>query len=179
MPDNNTREGRHLTPKERLTLQAEEIKQLQQENNGWQNRYYTLDAGHSRLFKDFCKLQQKIAQLRAQVTRMRKALTVANNYMPDVGQFCACGKCKTCGTDINYAGYGYCLKCARNIIDTALSDTSADYHNPADVEALKKAREAIKAAWSDGSANAAMDKASEALTAIDKVIGGKEDAGKK
>ena len=28
----NTREGRHLTPKERIALQAEEIKQLQQEN---------------------------------------------------------------------------------------------------------------------------------------------------
>ena len=42
-------------------------------------------------------------------------------------------------------------------------------------EALWKAREAIKAAWSDGSANAAMGKASEALAAIDKAIGGKED----
>jgi predicted nucleic acid-binding Zn-ribbon protein len=42
-------------------------------------------------------------------------------------------------------------------------------------EALRKAREAIKAAWSDGSANAAMDKASEALAEIDKAIGGKED----
>ena len=42
-------------------------------------------------------------------------------------------------------------------------------------EALQKAREAIKAAWSDGSANAAMDKASEALAEIDKAIGGKED----
>jgi predicted nucleic acid-binding Zn-ribbon protein len=42
-------------------------------------------------------------------------------------------------------------------------------------EALRKAREAIKAAWSDGSANAAMDKASEALAAIDKAIGGRED----
>jgi len=42
-------------------------------------------------------------------------------------------------------------------------------------EALRKAREAIRAAWSDGSVNAAMNKASEALTAIDKAIGGKED----
>ena len=40
-------------------------------------------------------------------------------------------------------------------------------------EALIMAREAIKAAWSDGSANAAMDKASEALAEIDKAIGGK------
>jgi regulator of replication initiation timing len=42
-------------------------------------------------------------------------------------------------------------------------------------EVLQKAREAIEAAWSDGSANAAMDKASEALAEIDKAIGGKED----
>jgi hypothetical protein len=39
-------------------------------------------------------------------------------------------------------------------------------------EALRKAGEAIKAAWGDGSTNAAMDKASEALAAIDKAIGG-------
>lgn len=43
------------------------IEALQQENNGWQERYYELDAGHSRLFKDFCKLQQENEQLRAQL----------------------------------------------------------------------------------------------------------------
>jgi hypothetical protein len=117
-------------------------------------------------------LQQENEQLQAQVARMREALIIANNYMPDIGQFCACGKCKTCGADINYAGYEHCVKCARVIIDAALSDTPADYHNPADVEALIMAMEAIKAAWSDGSANAAMDKASDALAAIDKAIGG-------
>ena len=41
-------------------------------------------------------------------------------------------------------------------------------------EALRKARKAIRAAWSDGSVNTAMDKASKALTAIDKVIGSEE-----
>ncbi len=42
-------------------------------------------------------------------------------------------------------------------------------------EALRKAREAIKAAWSgECSANKALDKASEALKLIDKAIGGKE-----
>ena len=117
-------------------------------------------------------LQAENEQLQAQVARVREALTMANNYMPDIGHFCTCGKCKRCGTDINYAGYKYCLKCARVIIDAALSDTTADYHNPADVEALRKAREAIKAAWSDGSANVAMDKASEALAEIEKQIGG-------
>jgi len=183
-----------------MSILFDTIEALQKENNGWRERYDELDAGHSRLFKDFCKLQQEneqlqaqldewkyeakchmdeviarekqIEQLQARVARVRDALIIANNYMPDIGHFCTCGKCKRCGTDIGYSGYEYCLKCARVIIDAALSDTPADYHNPADVEALIMAMEAIKAAWSDGSANAAMDKASEALAAIDKAIGG-------
>ena len=92
---------------------VETIEALQQENNGWRERYDELDAGHSRLFKDFCKLRQENEQLQAQVARMR--------------------------------------------------------------EALRKAMEAIKAAWSDRSVNAALDKASEALTKIGKALGGKED----
>jgi cell division septum initiation protein DivIVA len=57
---------------------AEAIEALQQENNGWQERYYELDAGHSRLFKDFCKLQKENEQLQAQVARVREALRKAN-----------------------------------------------------------------------------------------------------
>jgi len=49
------------------------IEALQQENNGWRERYDELDAEHSRLFKDFCKLQKENEQLRAQVARMRKS----------------------------------------------------------------------------------------------------------
>jgi len=84
MPVYTPSEGRRpdcpLKPEERIALQAEEIKQLRQENE----------------------------QLRAQVAKMREALTIANNYMPDIGQFCVCGKCKGCGTDIGYSGYEYC-----------------------------------------------------------------------
>ena len=78
------------------------------------------------LLKHTEALQTENEQLQAQVARLREALTVANNYMPDIGQFCACGKCKTCGADINYVGYVYCVKCARAIIDAALSDTPAE-----------------------------------------------------
>ena len=127
------------------------------------------------LFDTIEALQAENEQLQARLAQYRDALIIANNYMPDIGHFCTCGQCKKCGTNINYADYGYCLKCARNIIDAALSDTPADYHNPADVEALIMAMEAIKAAWSDRSVNAALDKASEALTKIGKALGGKED----
>lgn len=120
------------------------IEALQQEVKGWEQRYDELDAGHSRLFKAFCGLKQENEQLQAQVTRYREALKVANNYIPDTGQFCACGNCKICGATISYAGYEYCISCARKIVDEALSSTSAAYHNPADVEVLQKAREAIK-----------------------------------
>jgi len=51
LSDENTREGRHLTPEERIALQAEEIKQLQQENE----------------------------QLQAQVARMKEELEGASN----------------------------------------------------------------------------------------------------
>jgi predicted nuclease with TOPRIM domain len=153
----------------------EMVEALQQENNGWRERYDELDAGHSRLFKDFCKLQQENEQLQAQVAQYREALIIANHRMPDVGQFCACGKCKTCGADINYVGYEHCVKCARVIIDEALSDTPADYHNPADVEALRKAREVVRALnqadWCDCDHCKGVR---EAIAAIDK-IGGWED----
>lgn len=118
-------------------------------------------------------LQQENERLQAQVARMREALIIANHRMPDVGQFCACGKCKTCGADINYVGYEYCVKCARMIIDKALSDTPADYHNPADVEALRKAREVLYNLKMDDYPG--FSAICEALTAIDKAIGGKEE----
>ena len=121
------------------------------------------------------QLKQENEQLQAQVGRMRDALIIANHRMPDVGQFCACGKCKTCGADINYVGYEHCVKCARVIIDEALSDTPADYHNPADVEALRKAREVVRALnqadWCDCDHCKGVR---EAIAAIDK-IGGRED----
>ena len=59
------------------------IEALQQENNGWQERYYELDAGHSRLFKDFCKLQKENEQLQAQVARVREALRKARETLAE------------------------------------------------------------------------------------------------
>jgi hypothetical protein len=109
---------------------------------------------------------------------MRDALIIANHRMPDVGQFCACGKCKTCGADINYAGYEHCVKCARVIIDEALSDTPADYHNPADVAVLKQARAALEtckgvAASDKNKLYWTADVADRAIQAIDELEGTK------
>jgi len=157
---------------EQLKADCDRFKERLQISPYGDDKIDELDEALENYKFQYEQLKQENEQLQAQVARVREALTIANNYMPDIGHFCTCGQCKTCGTAINYAGYKYCLKCARVIIDEALSDTPVDYHNPADVEALRKAREAIKAAWSDGSVNAALEKASEALTAIDKAIGG-------
>jgi predicted RNase H-like nuclease (RuvC/YqgF family) len=53
-----------------MSILFDTIEALQKENNGWQERYYELDAGHSRLFKDFCKLQKENEQLKADCDRM-------------------------------------------------------------------------------------------------------------
>jgi cell division protein FtsB len=50
-----------------------------------------------------------------------------------------------------------------------LSDTPTDYHNPADVEALKQARDIFKAI------KVPYKPIDDVLAAIDKAIGGKED----
>ena len=61
-----------------MSILFDTIESLQKENNGWQERYYELDAGHSKLFKDFCKLQKDNEQLRAQVARMKEALELCS-----------------------------------------------------------------------------------------------------
>ncbi|HUV84240.1 MAG TPA: hypothetical protein VMV86_00940 [Methanosarcinales archaeon] len=53
-------------------------------------------------------------------------------------------------------------------------DVGKDYHNPADVEALKLAREALKRCMISAFSHE-RNMAGEALAAIDKVFGGKED----
>ena len=64
-----------------MSILFDTIEALQQENNGWRERYDELDAGHSRLFKDFCKLRQENEQLRAQAARTREALRKAREVL--------------------------------------------------------------------------------------------------
>jgi hypothetical protein len=40
------------------------IEAQRQEITGWQQRYEEMDTGHSKLFKDFCKMKQENAQLK-------------------------------------------------------------------------------------------------------------------
>jgi phage shock protein A len=74
------------------------------------------------LFDTIEALQQENEQLRALVARMREALK-------------------------QIALYDEYMTGAHEVAKQALSDTPADYHNPADVEMLKKAREAIQKAY--------------------------------
>jgi len=65
LSDENTREGRHLTPEERIALQAEEIKQLQQENE----------------------------QLQTQAARVREALRKARETISARDSWFECDRC--------------------------------------------------------------------------------------
>ena len=107
-------------------------------------------------------LQQENEQLRAQVVRMRETLKEIFELLEE-------------HEPIWYLRKHY------NLITAALSDTPADYHNPADVDALRKAREAIQRAkenfepYGEYEYDVRYD-LEKALAAIDKAIGGKEDA---
>ena len=90
------------------------IEALQQDNADWQKRYEELDAGNSRLYKDFCGLKQENEQLKAQNKALNNAL---EKELKEIGPI------------------------AKEMI---LKYLQADYHNPADVEALKQAKEAIE-----------------------------------
>mgnify|MGYP001335250145 CR=1 FL=1 len=116
-------------------------------------------------------LQQENEQLRAQVAQYRDALKEIFKLLEE-------------HEPIWYLRKHY------NLITVALSDTPADYHNPADVAVLKQAREAL-----NGLMNAycvdyncpyefcrsscegynGIKSANKALAAIDNAIGGKED----
>lgn len=62
----------------------------------------------------------------------------------------------------------------RNALKDILFDTPKDYHNPANVEALKQAREALRMSWNYTNEpwEEAQANSYKAIAAIDKVLGG-------
>jgi predicted nuclease with TOPRIM domain len=144
------------------------IKALQQENEQYNQDRINAQGLWAEACEDVIKLQQENEQLRAQVARMRDVLDELTSEL-DYAHLLENG--------IEWD------KHKSKIFDGALEllkNIPADYHNPADVEALRKAREALTIV-SDYYSNvlnmAAWKTVKEALAAIDKVIGGKEDAG--
>ncbi len=86
-----------------MSILFDTIEALQKENNGWQERYYELDAGHSRLFKDFCKLRKENEQLRSQVVRGKWKLYGNDD---DSGMSYWCTVCNfQLSEDLFYSGY--------------------------------------------------------------------------
>ena len=85
-------------------------------------------------------LQQENEQLRAQVTRMREACILGYSYLSLIFH----------RADIkNWNEVGMCsVKDIKHVLNELEStykggNTPTEYHNPADVEALRKAREAL------------------------------------
>ncbi len=69
-----------------MSILFDTIEALQQENNGWRERYDELDAGHSRLFKDFCKLQQENEQLKKQINTAKIGWDTYETYSEQLEQ---------------------------------------------------------------------------------------------
>jgi cell division septum initiation protein DivIVA len=136
MDKNMTNYGWYTHSGEFLINVIDTTEALQQENKSWQERYEELDAGHSRLFKDFCKLQQEIQQLQAQnaaaIDDIKHALAVNRG----------CPICKHWNKADPLLPWCKIAKAQANCFEWR--GVSTTYHNPADVEALAKATEALK-----------------------------------
>jgi FtsZ-binding cell division protein ZapB len=203
------------------------IKALQQEIDGWQKRYEELDAGNSKLFKDFCGLQQEMTELRAELETTKHIANTqteaAIDYQQEIerlrleayndglhndrldrlvkanGEFQrqieqlqerngAYREALESLFEIGCLDYGYCELCAKEhncsafgaktqalaSIKRVLSTSPTTCHNPADVEALAKARDALKIAYKemfDGGIWKGRDKVHKALAEIKKAVG--------
>ena len=137
------------------------IEALQQENEQLQAQLDEWKYEAKCHMDEVVARDKEIEKLRAQVARMRDAL----EYYADIKRW----------GEVNLI-YVPSPDKARK----ALSNTPADYHNPADVEALRKAMEAIQRAkenfepYGEYEYDVRYD-LEEALAEIDKVMGGKED----
>ena len=162
------------TAKFEIELVNKQVQKIKQAKKDCQTHY------GKQLGCGTCKALQLcmwIDELVDTIEAMRKhieALQAENEQLQAQLESLRCTSCGEIPATIGTDDGQYCEKCAEELDAVEVIDLLS-YHNPADVEALRKAREAIKAAWSDGSANAAMDKANKALAEIDKAIGGKED----
>jgi uncharacterized coiled-coil DUF342 family protein len=115
-------------------------------------------------------LQQEKEQLKTQVAVMREALTEAIYYIK-LGGLSSIGS-------INNTYKAHISVSSIEKWEKVLSNNTIDYHNPADVEALKKAREALGQATYTEELLPDWEYKKivyEAIEAIDKVLGGDHD----
>ena len=150
------------------------IEALQQEVKGWEQRYDELDAGHSKLFKDFCRMKQENERLQIACDMQLKAnlVQVDENNKLQAQNGAMVEAIRYVLYHLKRGGESWIIE----KLEPFVSGT-ATYHNPTDVEALKQAREALTIV-SDYYSNvlnmAAWKTVKEALAAIDE-IGGRED----
>jgi hypothetical protein len=149
-----------------IEVQQQEIEQEKQTRIKYQDIVYLIcqmfDTWNER-GRDRCTVDEivgRVAFLKAQVAAMREA-----------GMKCASFVTPLRLSDDKYDEFQE----SYNILKT--SDAGKDYHNPADVEALKLAREAMEYLYLGLPFNTkeSMDKTDKALAAIEKVLGGERD----
>jgi hypothetical protein len=153
-----------------MRLSIEEVRDLKEALVCDKNRKSLTYTCCLELIDTIESMQQDIEQLLAQVARMREACIKGFSFLSLLFH----------RADIrNWDDIGMCsvkdVKHAMDELENAYKsiDTVQDYHNPADVEALRKAREALIDAepYTQYSAEARVH---EAIAEIDKAIGGNQ-----
>ncbi len=178
---------------EAIEALQQEIEQLKDENASLRNWNACEEKLHNELLESDKRrweleseledannyregLEAIVDKLREQVARMREALEQEKKYCNEREgpcEFCkiACKTREALELIRQYAKDGcYCF--VEDVADEALStDTVQDYHNPADVEILKKIKWHIENYTQTG----ILDELDCAIAEIDKQIGGKDN----
>lgn len=94
-------------------LSPEEIYRLKAKNEALEADKGIVEASHINTEMNNEHLSERIEQLEELVKACRSRL-------PNISHFCTCGKCKTCGKQINYVNYIYCDDCLAKAIDALI-----------------------------------------------------------
>lgn len=146
--DESVIEGGHLTPEERIALQAEEIKQLWQENEQLKEQINTAKIGWDTYKTYSEQLEQQTAESNKIIETQRQEIEKLKATLAD---------------------WKYNAKCDADHIAALTTDKDEL------VKVLKQAREALYAARVDVLTKETDELARDAVEAIDSLIGGKED----
>lgn len=146
--DESVIEGGHLTPEERIALQAEEIKQLWQENEQLKEQINTAKIGWDTYKTYSEQLEQQTAESNKIIETQRQEIEKLKATLAD---------------------WKYNAKCDADHIAALTTDKDEL------MKVLKQAREALYAARVDVLTKETDELARDAVEAIDSLIGGKED----
>ena len=94
-------------------LPPEEIYRLKAKNEA-------LEADKGIVEASYINTEMNNEHLSERIEQLEELVKACRSRLPNISHFCTCGKCKTCGKQINYVNYIYCDDCLAKAIDALI-----------------------------------------------------------